>query len=195
VGDSGASGDDSGSAFGDDDASVDVDAGGAEMAFLYSGAPSLGFMSLPLTGQWNASWASVTADANRVFVVSGASGGAELRSVDVGGMASDAIPVALSGDGAVVFSDVALAGDHLFLATARPGALALVAYSNATATPKLIRQIDLDKDPRVGTFTDLADGHVAIAASSTRIAVVWTTQKTLLERDPVGGYAIYACSK
>jgi hypothetical protein len=148
-----------------------------------------------LTGSFAASWVSLTVDAGRVFTVSGTGGGAELRSIDIGGMASAAIPVSLSGDGAVTYADASLAGDHLFLAVARPGALALLAYENATATPKLLRQIDLDKDPRVGTFTDLADGHVAIAATSSRIAIAWTTQKTLLERDPVGGYAVYACSK
>jgi hypothetical protein len=34
---------------------------------------------------------------------------------------------------------------------------------------------------------------VAIAASATRVIVVWATGSTLDQNDPVGGYAVYAC--
>ncbi len=206
AGDDAGDDDASGGAGGDDDAGTgtgtggppgdddDDDGGTTQTAYLRVGAPASDLSSLSLAGTWPAAWLSVTADASRSYAVSGVEGLAEMRSIDLGGMASNAIPVQLTGEGAVVYADGALAGDHLFLAVERNGALALVAYENATTTPKLLRQVDLDKDPRVGTFTDLADGRIAIAASSTRIAIVWTTQKTLLERDPVGGYAIYACS-
>ncbi len=171
-----------------------TDGGTDPMAYVRVGPPATDLGSLPLVGTWNADWLSLTVDASRTYAVSGTEGVAELRSVDLGGMASSAFPVQLTGEGEVIFADAAFSGDHLFLAVERSGALALVTYENATTTPKLLRQIDLDKDPRVGIFTDLADGRVAIAASSTRVAVVWTTQKTLLERDPVGGYAVYACA-
>jgi hypothetical protein len=38
------------------------------------------------------------------------------------------------------------------------------------------------------------DGRLAIAASDTRVAVVWTTGKTLTQNDAVGGYAVFACT-
>jgi hypothetical protein len=170
------------------------DGGANQMAYLRVGPPATDLGSLPLVGTWTADWLSLAADASRTYALSGTAGVAELRSVDLGGMASSPLPVQLTGEGDVIFADAALSGDHLFLAVERSGALALVTYDRATTTPKLLRQIDLDKDPRVGTFTDLADGRVAIAASGTRVAIVWTTQKTLLERDPVGGYAVYACA-
>ncbi len=169
--------------------------GGDQTAYLRVGPPANDLSSLPLVSTWPADWLSLTADASRTYAVSGITGIAELRYADLGGKISDSLQVQLEGDGDVIFADAALQGDHLFLAVERSGALALVAYANATKTPQLYRQVDLDKDPRVGTFTDLADGRIAIAASATRVALVWTTQKTLLERDPVGGYAIYACSK
>jgi hypothetical protein len=35
---------------------------------------------------------------------------------------------------------------------------------------------------------------VAVAATASRIAVVWTTAKVLTNNDSTGGYAVFACT-
>ena len=45
----------------------------------------------------------------------------------------------------------------------------------------------------VTSLLDVHDGRVAVAASDTRVGVVWTTARQLTANDPTGAYAVFAC--
>jgi len=112
--------------------------------------------------------------------------------------ASDGIVV--DGAGKVAYADIALVQDRMFFAvekvgtTPNPSIISVYAYAQATTTPALKRRVVLNDDSRIPTLTAVRDGLVAIAASDTRVAVVWTAGKTLTDKDAVGGYAVFACS-
>jgi hypothetical protein len=96
--------------------------------------------------------------------------------------------------GKVLFTDVAVNQDHAFFAVEQPGAITLVAYDHATTTPTLLRSVFLPHDLRVPSMINVRDGRLAVAASDTRVAVVWTTGQMLSGNDVVGGYALFACT-
>ena len=73
-------------------------------------------------------------------------------------------------------------------------AIWLFAYTSASTTPTFKRSLSLTADPRIPAHNFVRDGLIAVAASDTRVAIVWTSGKTLTDKDPVGGYAVYACS-
>ena len=145
-----------------------------------------------------ATWGAVAAQGTRVFVVSDSAAPGKpvaWRAGDLGRAApaaSDALGV--DGLGKVLYADVAFHQDHAFFAVEQPGAISLVAYDHATTTPTLLRQVFLPRDPRIPAMLDVRDGRVAIAASDSRVAVAWTTARTLTDNDVVGGYAIFACT-
>ncbi len=154
--------------------------------------------TLPAPFEAAASFASVAALGTRVIVVSDSSApGRPLawRAFDLGKtqpVANDSLDV--PGLGKVLFADVALRQDHAFFAIEQPGAITLAAYDHATTTPTLLRTVFLPSDPRIPSMAKVRDGRVAIAASDSRVIVVWTTGRTLGENDIVGGYALFACT-
>jgi hypothetical protein len=154
--------------------------------------------SLPSPLQINAAWGSISAQGTRVFVVSDSETPGKpvgWRAFDLGGAAAAASDsFGVDGLGKVLYADVAFHQDHAFFAVEQPGAISLVAYEHATTNPTLLRQVFLPRDPRVPAMLAVRDGHVAIAASDSRVAVVWTTAKTLTDNDVVGGYAVFACT-
>ncbi|WP_394837849.1 hypothetical protein LVJ94_13135 [Pendulispora rubella] len=96
--------------------------------------------------------------------------------------------------GKVSFADVAYNKAHAFFAVEQPGAITIVAYDQmATDTPTFLREEQLALNPRVPALAQVRDGRLAIAATDTRVAVVWATARTLTEHDPTGGYAVLAC--
>jgi hypothetical protein len=157
---------------------------------------NLGALPTPFLGA--ATFASVAASGTRTLVVSDGSTQGKpltLRAFDVGGgtpVSSD--DFAVPGLGEVLYADVAIAHDRAFVAVEQPGAITLVVYDKATSTPTQLRTVYLPNEPRIPAMTSLRDGRVAVAASDTRVTVVWTTGKTLTDNDPVGGYAIFACA-
>src|SRR6185503_16375773 len=94
--------------------------------------------------------------------------------------------------GKTIFADVALSQDYMLTIVEQPGALSLVVFDHATTMPIFKREVDLGDDARLPSIAKVRDGRIAIAASATRVAVVWATGATLDMNDPVGGYAVYA---
>jgi hypothetical protein len=43
------------------------------------------------------------------------------------------------------------------------------------------------------SLKDVRNGRIAVAATDTRVALVWLTARQLTANDPSGGYAVFAC--
>jgi hypothetical protein len=157
-------------------------------------------------------WASLSAQGNRLIVANSApSGRAEFRIFDLGGSGESLAPIfgPLSVDAPakpVLFADVAFHKDHAFFAIEqeavapdREASIGVVAYRGMAAdknglSPAFIRFISLGQSTRIPrAVKDVRDGHVAIAASDTRVGIVWTTASKLTPNDATGGYAVLAC--
>jgi hypothetical protein len=147
-------------------------------------------------------WGSVVAVGQRVIVASdGTSAGKQVAfRIYESGALKTVDGIVVDGAGKVTYADLALVQDRMFFAVQRVGtppatsAIALYAFAQATTTPTLKRRVVLNEDTRIPSLALVRDGLVAVAASETRVAVVWTAGKTLTDKDAVGGYAVFACS-
>jgi hypothetical protein len=155
----------------------------------------------PPDDAFSGSWASVAAIGARVVVASdGLTAGKQVAfRVYEGGQQITSDGLLIEGSGKVTYTDMAMIGDRLFFAVEKSsppslGAISLYAYTSATTTPTFKRRVILPEDPRVPAMGAIRDGLLAVAASATRVAVVWGTGKTLTDKDAVGGYAVFACS-
>ena len=162
---------------------------------LVAAGASLGSLDQPL--EFAGTWGSMAAQGKRLIVASGSATGGKpvaFRAFDLGAPTSareDGFNTA--GLGQVIYADVAFHQDHLFFAVEQPGSISLVAYDRATTTPVFLREILLGSDPRVPSLMNLRDGRIAVAASDTRVAIVWIAGRSLTPNDSVGGYAVFAC--
>jgi hypothetical protein len=52
----------------------------------------------------------------------------------------------------------------------------------------------LADDARIPSQETVRDGRIALAASDSRVLVAWLTATDLGPDDPIGGYALFACS-
>ncbi|HEX7667823.1 MAG TPA: hypothetical protein VF407_25020 [Polyangiaceae bacterium] len=143
------------------------------------------------------SWASFSAQGSRVFV---ASAGDDTLPVQFYGFDLSSLPdpaindgFSVNTNGTVTFADIAFHNDEMFFAVESPGAISLVSYLHASTTPTFGREVVLGQNPRIPSLRGLRDGRVAVAASDTRVAVVWSTGRELGPDEAVGGYAIFAC--
>jgi hypothetical protein len=143
-------------------------------------------------------WGAVTAQAGRAFLLSGAAFDGSLptwTAVDLGTPAPAASDsVTPLGQGTPLGGDIALHGDRLMLAIEQPGSISVAVYAHASTTPSPLRSVLVSDDPRAPPQSTVRDGRVALAASDTRVAVVWITAANLGPNDAVGGYALYACA-
>lgn len=140
-------------------------------------------------------WGVVGATGTRAIVAS-ADGEGELavRTSDLGARsATEVARFALPGGGKVTAADIVALDDRFFVAALSAGQIELRAWTGATATPSELRRFVFRDSSRLGTVAQVRDGRVAIAASPTRVAVVWTTASILAEGEPSGGYAVFAC--
>lgn len=140
---------------------------------------------------------AVTAQGSRAFVVSGATGGQSLAlyTLDVGAASpSPGTSFSPPGQGPIAGADVAAAGDRVFLAVEQPGSISVVAYGGASTTPQPLTSVLFSDDPRIPSQENVRDGRIAVAASDSRVIVAWLTAAQLGPDDPVGGYALFACS-
>jgi hypothetical protein len=152
---------------------------------------------LPSPFEFPGHWGSLAALGTRVVVVSD---GEDLgrpvafRAFDLG-KKQVAVEDGLNPPtlGSALYADVALAGDRMFVATAQQGAISLQALDKATTTPILVRTVSFGDDPRIPSVKSVRDGRIAVAASTSRVAVAWASAKTLSANDAVGGYAVFAC--
>jgi hypothetical protein len=144
-------------------------------------------------------WGAVAATGTRVIVMSDGSGPG--RSVTYHAFDLDATQPAetngfsVEGAAPVTTGDVAIQGDRVFFAALKTGAISLQAYAGASTTPRALRSVDFSKESRIPAINLVRDGRVAVAVTDTRVAVAWTTAKTLGANDPTGGYAVFACTQ
>ncbi len=90
--------------------------------------------------------------------------------------------------------DVAFVDGRILVAASRPGSISLLALTRGADAGGLLPELLVEQDPRVPDMRAYRDGHIAIAASSTRVLVAWTTATQLTGSDPTGGYALFACA-
>jgi hypothetical protein len=143
-------------------------------------------------------WGSIAAQGSRVIVATdGTTPGRPVvwRAFDLGKTQPTTVDgFTTDGDGKVIYADVAFRRDYMIFAVERAGSISLVVYDHGTTTPAFARQLRVDGDPRVPSMSTLRDGRLAIAMSDNRVALAWITGKTLTQDDPVGGYAVFACT-
>jgi hypothetical protein len=175
--------------------------GGMEPMLRLSAAPlATAIGNLPTGIEFPATWGSLAALGTRIVVVSsGISSGKPIayRTFDLVGNLVQQGPSdgfnTQSLKGKPIFADVALSQDYMLTVVEQPGSLSLVVFDHATTMPIFKREVELGDDPRLPAINTVRDGRIAIAASATRVIVVWATGSVLDMNDPVGGYAVYAC--
>jgi hypothetical protein len=100
----------------------------------------------------------------------------------------------IAGAGNPTTGDVVMLENKAYFAALKPGSVSLHVYANASTTPTPLREVLFAKEPRIPAIVNVRDGRVAIAATSSRVAVAWTTAKVLTNNDSTGGYAVFACT-
>lgn len=143
-------------------------------------------------------WGSIAASGSRVIVVSDSTGGrsATYRAFDQGNdKPTDVNGFTVEGDGDVSTGDVAIANNRAYFATLKPGGVSLNVYAAATTVLTPLRNTLFARETRISAINLVRDGQIAVAASDSRVAVVWTTSKKLIANDVTGGYAVFACTQ
>jgi len=143
-------------------------------------------------------WGAVAALGTRVLVMSDGGGpgrSVTYRTFDLGKTSpSETNGFSIEGAGSPTTGDVTMLGDKAFFAALKPGSVSLHVYANASTTPTLLRESIFVKEPRIPSVNTVRDGRVAVAATSSRVAVAWTTAKVLTNNDASGAYAVFACT-
>lgn len=143
-------------------------------------------------------WGALAALGGRVIVLS--DGGGPGRSVSSRAFdldkttAADTNGFSVEGSGTPTTGDLTMLDNKAYFAVLKPGSVSLHVYSNASTTPTPLREVVFGKQPRIPSVSTVRDGRVAVAATSSRIAVVWTTARVLTNTDKTGGYAVFACT-
>jgi hypothetical protein len=156
-----------------------------------------GTPSLPITfpGQWGA----LAALGTRVIVVSDGGGpgrSVSYRAFDLNRTSpAETNGFSVEGAGMPTTGDVTMLEDKAYFAVLKPGSVSLHVYANASTTPTALREVIFAKEPRIPSVVTVRDGRVAVAATSSRVAVAWTTAKVLTNNDSTGGYAVFACTQ
>lgn len=177
---------------------------GSELRFYMLDAGQMPNAATAPTERFPGTWASIAAVGGRVIVLSDGAGigSVTIRAFDRGssGAASET-SFSVEGEEEVTAGDVTVVGDRAYFAAlkpgkeSKPGVIELHVFKNATTSLTELGSVSLGREPRVSGLQNVGDGRVAVAASSTRVAVAWTTKKQLDENDndPAGGYAVFAC--
>ena len=144
-------------------------------------------------------WGAVAALGGRVIVVSDGDGGpgrsVSYRAFDLDKTApADTNGFSVEGSGNPTTGDVTMLDNKAYFAVLKPGSVSLHVYANASTTPTPLREVLFHKQPRIPAVSPVRDGRVAVAATSSRVAVAWTTAKVLTSNDNSGGYAVFACT-
>lgn len=143
-------------------------------------------------------WGSIAALGGRVIVMTDGEGPGRVvyRAFDLGTPdAKDTAGFTVQGEGDVTAGDVTIVGSRAYFAALKPQSIELHVYGNAGTTLTPLSKTSLGREPRISAISTIGDGRVAIAATPSRVAVAWTTQKKLDENDPAGGYAVFACTE
>lgn len=143
-------------------------------------------------------WGAVAAVGGRVIVVSDGGGpgrSVSYRAYDLGKTTpADSNGFSVEGPGNPTTGDVAILDNKAYFAVLKPGSVSLHVFANASTTPTPLREVIFGKQPRIPAVSTVRDGRVAVAATSSRVAVAWTTGKVLTNNDNTGGYAVFACT-
>ena len=149
--------------------------------------------------EFGGSWGALTARGSRVIVVSEGTGpgrSVTYRTFDRDNpQAIETNGFSVEGTGKVTNAATIIQGDRVFFAVLKQGLVALHAYAGASTTPRPLHAIDFAKEPRIPAINTVRDGKVSVAATESRVAVAWTTAKTLTSNDTAGGYAVFACTQ
>jgi hypothetical protein len=157
-------------------------------------------------------WGSIAASQGRVIVMSDGSGPGRSVSYQAFDLNNDtaadgntgfSLSTGISGDGgaesagtgAALAGDVVILGDRAYFAALQFQSVELHVYQNATTRLTPLRDVAFSLESRISAISTVRDGQVAIAATSSRVAVVWTTARKLLKNDATGGYAVFACTQ
>lgn len=95
----------------------------------------------------------------------------------------------------VTAGDVTILGNRAYMVGLQEGQIGLQVYDNATTQLTPLRSVMFSRQTRISGINTVRDGSVSVAASPTRVGVVWTTAKTLGSNDAAGGYAVFACTQ
>lgn len=143
-------------------------------------------------------WGAVAALGGRVIVLSNGTGpgrSVAYRAFDLGRTTPAEIDgFSIEGPGAPAAGDVVMLDNKAYFAVLKPGSVSLHVYASASTTPTPLHDVLFSKQPRIPSVSNVRDGRVAIAATSSRVAVAWTTAKVLTNNDSTGGYAVFACT-
>ena len=143
-------------------------------------------------------WASIAALGGRVIVLSEGSGpgrSVTYRAFDLNrDSPADTSGFSVEGSGNVTAGDVTILGNRAYFAALKQGAIGLHVYDNASTTLTPLRSVSFGREPRISAINTVRDGRVSVAATDSRVAVVWTTAKVLTNNDPAGGYAVFGCT-
>ena len=176
------------------------DAGiGGTVARVYLASPTTDPTALGApVDQVPATVTALTALQNRAFLLTDGQAQGEtvaIRGYDLGGSMQ---PAFAGGFTAIkttqLFAlDAAAAQNRVFVALEQQDSLAVAVIDGAlSSTPQILRRVDLAADVRIPKSAH--DGPIAIAATGTRVAVVWVAHKTALDDGAgIGGYAVFAC--
>jgi len=143
---------------------------------------------------------SIATTGSRVIVLTDGSGPGRsvlYRAFDLGQETeADTNGFSIEGSAKVTAGDITILGNRAYMAALQQGQVALQVFNNATTalTPVSGQPVLFSKQTRISGINNVRDGSVAVAASPTRVAVVWTTAKELGANDPAGGYAVFACT-
>ncbi|MBX3207168.1 MAG: hypothetical protein KF764_19125 [Labilithrix sp.] len=143
-------------------------------------------------------WGSIAALSGRVIVLSDGSGpgrSVTYRAFDLNrDSPADTSGFSVEGSGKVTAGDVTILGNRAYFAALKQGAIGLHVYDNASTTLTPLSSVSFGREPRISAISNVRDGRVSVAATSSRVAVAWTTAKVLGGNDPAGGYAVFACT-
>lgn len=143
-------------------------------------------------------WASIAAAGGRVIVLSDGDGpgrSVTYRTFDLGrDEPNETNGFSIEGQDKVTAGDVAIVGDRAYFAVLKPGAVALHVYDNVTTRPRPLNDVSFARESRISGVNTVKDGRVAVAATESRVAVVWTTARILSRNDTTGFYAVFACT-
>jgi hypothetical protein len=152
----------------------------------------------PVAYELPGSWASLASVGKRTVVITEAGSASRPVAYSLFDLDKPLEPrtegFSLDGNEPVLFADVALQGNRMFVVAERANAISIVVFDNVATTPTKKREVSLAKDSRIPSLLGVRDGRIAIAATDSRVAVAWTTATKLERNDAAGGYAVFACT-
>jgi hypothetical protein len=169
--------------------------GAVARVYLASGDPmSLGSPA----AQVPASVSGLTALGSRAFLVINGAGKGEdvvVLGYDPSGKMVPAVSVGFAAPktASLLAVDAAASQTRVFAAFEQQDSVSIGVIDGAgTQSAQLLSRIDLASDIRIPHSAH--DGPIAIAASSSRVAITWVAHKdALADGATLGGYAVFAC--